>query len=272
MSKLILRAAALFFILLLLNGCSAYKWWSTNKPIEAVPSASPQQIYQAGQVAVDAGEYKVAIKNFEALEATYPFSEYSEKAHRSLIYAYFQSGDNLSTAAAADRYIRLYPRSEYVDYAFYMKGMANYTQDRGFLAKVLPMDVALRDPGTQMEAYKNFLVLVQQFPQSKYAADAKQRMIHLRELFARRELFVADFYLKRNMYVAAANRASYLIQNYSQSPSTEAALIILIQANQALGLNRSADEAMEVLRINYPSSVFLATPVVVKPVAKIVKR
>lgn len=253
----VFRIVTIVCMLVLVSGCA--KLWSSTKPVvtEGPQAATAGQMYQAGQAALDAGEYKTAIANFEALEATYPFSSYSEKAHRSLIYAYFQLSDNLAAAAAADRYIRLYPRSEYVDYAYYMKGMANYMQERGFWAKYLPMDIALRDPGTQLEAYKNFAVLIQQFPRSSYAADAKQRMTYLRDLFARREVYIAEYYMRRNMYVAAANRASYAIQNFSQSPATEQALIILVQANRALGLERSANEALEVLRLNYPNNVFL---------------
>jgi outer membrane protein assembly factor BamD len=213
-----------------------------------------KQIFTQAEEALADEDYSKAIRYYEALDSMYPFSEYSQQGMLDSIYAYLENGDTALAAATADRYIHLYPRAENVDYAYYMKGLADFDQPRGTLAKVLPMDASYRDPGTQLQAYTDFSVLVTRFPNSQYTPDARQRMLYLRNMFAQTELNVAEFYMTRKMYVAAANRTSYLIENYPQAPQTEQALVILIKADRALHLDQAADDALNVLKASYPDS------------------
>lgn len=239
------------FFLLMLIGCK--HWWSAADDEDDNPfqGMTAKQIYNEARTALSRKEYSAAIKRLEALDTVYPFNDYAESAGLELIYAYYEKEDYPSTAAAAERYIHLYPRSKHVDYAYYMKGMANFKQQRGPLANVLPMDASWRDPGTQSLAYSNFATLVQKFPHSKYKPNAEQRMIYLRNQFAQRELNTSLYYYARKLYVASAERASYLVETYPQAPSAKTALAVLYHSNLALGLKQASDDALAVYRATY---------------------
>jgi outer membrane protein assembly factor BamD len=213
-----------------------------------------KQLYTASKKEMSKEQYSSAIKHLEALETMYPFNDYAEEAEVDLIYAYYKKGEYASTAAAAERFIHLYPRAKRVEYAYYMKALANFQQNRGTLANLLPIDESWRDPGTQSQSYSDFATLIQRFPNSKYKANALQRMTYLRNLFAQRELNVSKYYFDRKMYVAATERASYLVKTYPQAPSARAALAIMYRANLAMGLKRAADDALAVYQSTYHSN------------------
>ena len=238
-------------VLFSLSACN--KWWGKDDNEENNPyqGVSAEQLFKESKQAMAKEQYSAAIKRLEALETMYPFNDYAEQAEIDLIYAYYAKDDYPSTAATADRFIHLYPRANRVDYAYYMKGLANFQQTRGALANVLPLDESWRDPGTQSQAYSDFATLVQRFPDSPYRANALQRMIFLRNVFAQRELNTANFYYDHKMYVAAAERASYLIKTYPQAPSAQQALSVLYHANMALGLKKAADDAMAIYQATY---------------------
>lgn len=212
------------------------------------------ELYQKAEQALAKKKYMTAIKYYEALDNHHPFSEYSERAMLDSIYANFEEGEYATTGAIAERFIRLFPRSKRVDYAYYMKGLSNFHQERGVFAKMLPMDESWRDPGSMLQSYNDFSTLVSRFPNSQYTPDARQRMIFLRNMFAQRELNVANFYMERKLYVAVNNRAAYLVENYPQSPQVEDALILMVKANRALGLQKPAEDALKLLQLNYPES------------------
>ncbi|OGT15862.1 MAG: hypothetical protein A3I12_04555 [Gammaproteobacteria bacterium RIFCSPLOWO2_02_FULL_38_11] len=224
----------------------------------AFKNQSSRQIFQNGEVELAKRNYYDAISHFEALEVLYPYSPYSEQAQLDLIYAYYENDDYPSATATAERFIRLYPRSRSVDYAYYMKGMAEFEQDRGWLQRVFAIDVAQRDPGISRQAFADFAELIRLYPKSTYAPDARQHMIYLKNLFARHELCVAEFYLRSEAYVAAANRANMIVQHYQGAAVMPNALEILVRAYQGLHLLEPAQKAIEVLQYNYPSWPSLA--------------
>lgn len=232
----------------MLVGCSA------SYDDDYFKKMTAKQIFNGAEEALADEDYSKAIHYYEALDSMYPFSDYSEQGLLDAIYAYYENGDVALSAATADRFIHLYPRGQHVDYAYYMKGLADFDQTRGTLSKVLPLDVSYRDPGTQLQAYSDFAILVQRYPDSPYTPDANQRMIFLRNMFAQSELNIATFYMKRKMYAAAANRSSYIVENYPQAPQTKKALVILIKADRAMGLHQAADDALQVLQTSYPHS------------------
>jgi outer membrane protein assembly factor BamD len=238
--------------LLSLTACK--HWWGgddeDDNPYQGV---SAEQLYADAKKDISREEYTAAIKRLEALDTLYPFNDYAEQAQIDLIYAYYKKEDYPSSAATAERFIHLYPRAKRVDYAYYMKALANYQQTRGALAHVFGIDDSWRDPGTQSQAYSDFATLVQKFPDSRYKANALQRMIYLRNMFAQRELNAATYYYERKMYVAATERAGYLIKTYPQAPSVQSALSVLYYANRAMGLNKAADDALIVYRATYHS-------------------
>lgn len=245
------RIHFLSLLVLVTSLSSCAKWKHDDDDNSPYKGMSAEQLYTAAQKSLKKQEYATAAKELEAVESMYPFSDYTENSQKELIYAYYMDEDYPSSAATAERFIHLYPRSKNVDYAFYMKGLANFQQTRGVFAKMLPMDESWRDPGTQSQAYVDFGTLIQRFPDSKYKANALQRMIYLRNMFAQRELNISQFYFKRKMYVAAIERSSYLVKNYPQAPSAQKALVIMYEANKALGLDKAAEDAMAVYKATY---------------------
>ncbi len=242
-----------FLVSIALISMMSCTWWGNNDDDLTGPykSMSAQQLFLESEQALKKGEYTTAINQLEALESMYPFSRYAEKAQMNLIYAYYKKEDFASAAATSERFIHLYPRASHVDYAYYMKGLANFQQVRGSFATVLPLDESWRDPGTQAQSYNDFSLLIQRFPNSRYKANALQRMIYLRNMFAQKQLNIAKFYFERKMYVAAIERANQLIKTYPQAPSAKEALVIMYRANRALGLEQAAKEAQMVYAATY---------------------
>lgn len=236
--------------LLVVLGLSACKSTSLedDSPFKGMTA---KQLYLSADEAMLKREYATAGKRLEALETLYPFSNYAEDAQLNLIYAYYENKEYASCVATADRFIHLYPRSERVDYAWYMKGLANFQQTRGLLTAIAPLDESWRDPGTQAMAYSDFTNFIQRFPNSRYKANALQRVIYLRNMFAKRELNTAQFYFQKKMYVAAAARANYLIKVYPQSPSVKPGLVILYKANLAMGLKDAAADAARIYEATF---------------------
>ena len=204
------------------------------------------------QKAVDDGNYEKAIKLYEALESRFPFGEYAAQTQLDVAYAYYKNGDPENAIAATDRFIKINPRSPGVDYAHYLKGLINYNRDIGFIDRFLPTDTSQRDPGSAKEAYNNFDELIRRFPHSKYVEDARLRMIALRNNLAMHEVHVARYYLKRKAYIAAANRASNVIENYQRTPAVPFALQVMQEAYSKLGMTEFANDAKRIYELNYP--------------------
>lgn len=238
---------------LTLSLCACKSWFQKDDDDANNPYAgmSAKQLYNEGSKLLAKEEYSSAAKRFEAMESMYPFSSYAEKAQMNLLYAYYKNEDYPLAAASAERFIHLYPRAKNVDYAYYIKAMSNFQQNRGTFAKFLPMDESWRDSGTQAEAYSDFSTLVQRFPESRYKANSLQRMIYLRNMFAQRELNTAEYYYHRARYVAAIERASYCVKTYPQAPAAQTALSILYFANNKLGLKDAATDALKVYQASY---------------------
>ncbi|NLY12883.1 MAG: outer membrane protein assembly factor BamD [Gammaproteobacteria bacterium] len=241
----------LFIALFTLLGACASKGIDEN--------LSETALYEQAQTDLEKNSYSAAISKLKALESRYPFGRYAEQAQLELIYAYYQNKEPEAVRATADRFIRLHPQHANVDYAYYMKGMASFDQDRGLLARFLPLDMSKRDPGAARDSYNEFAQLTNRYPNSRYAADAKQRMIYLRNLLAAYEVNVAHFYLKRQSYVAALNRGRYIVENFQETPAVGDGLAIMTEAYQHLALHDLAATSLETLQLNYPEHPSLAS-------------
>ncbi len=221
----------------IITGCMILSACSTTKDPEILyKGQSPLQIYTGGEQNLVAGQYDKAVSHYEGLDALYPFSQYSEQAMLDSIYAYYKAGDYATAAATAERFTHVYPANPHVDYAYYMKGVAEMIQDRPFSQRYLPMDLSLRDLVSPKKAYADFALLIEKFPNSVYVPDARQRMVYLRNLFAQRQVEIAQFYFERHAYVASANRANIALKKYPGSPSEKQALELVQKSNQALGI------------------------------------
>lgn len=243
----------LLFVYLLLSGCS----WFGEK---ADPTAgwSADQFYTEAKTALNEGNYQTAIEYFEKLQARYPFGRYAQQAQLELIYAHYRDEEPDQAIAAADRFIRTHPRHPFVDYAYYLKGLVNFNRSDSVLDRMFPNDPTRTDTATHLQAFNDFTELVQKFPNSKYAPDARQRMLFLRNNLAEYETNVADFYLRRKAYVAAVNRAKYVLENYSRTPSAERALGLMAEAYLGMGMHDLASDSLRVLQVNYPDSYYVA--------------
>lgn len=229
---------------LALAGCAA------KEPIDE--NLSEAELYRQAQQHLDEARYTSAVDTLRALESRYPFGPYAEQAQLELIFAHYKNEEPESAKAAAERFIRLHPQHPDADYAWYMKGLAYFDIDQGFMTKFLPLDMSKRDPGAARDSFNEFAQMVRRYPSSRYAPDAKARMLYLRNLLAAYEIHVARYYLKRQAYVAAANRGRYVVENMQQTPAAGDALAIMTEAYQHLGMNDLASSSLETLQLNYP--------------------
>lgn len=242
-----MRHLALVLLLLsAVTGCSMFRG-----PSENPDKWSVERFYQEAQKAMKAEDYKLAIDRFEGLISHFPFGPYAQQAQLDVAYAYYKYNQPDSAVAAADQFIKLYPRSEHVDYAYYIKGLTRFPH-WDFLERPFDLDLAQRDQKSLRDSFRDFSELTQRFPTSRYAEDARQRMIFLRNALARDEMDAARFYLQKGAYAAAANRAKYVVQHYDRTPSVPDALKVMAQAYDHLGMPKLAADARRVLELNFP--------------------
>jgi len=211
-----------------------------------------KQYYEDAQAAMDNNRFLLAIEKLQSLESRYPFGRYADQAQLELVYCYYRTIDFESSAVTAERFIRLHPDHTDLDYAYYMKGLASYSVDRGLVERFIPTDFSERDMGAARESFDDFNRLINRFPKSRYAEDARQRMIYLRNLMAAYELKAALFYMNRRAYIAAAKRATFIVENYDRTPSLADALAVMTKAYLELGLTDLASSSEQTLAYNFP--------------------
>ncbi len=223
---------------------------------------SAQKLYSEAKDNLNEGNYERAIKLFESLEARYPYGRFAQQAQIEIAYAYYKDNEPISAIAAADRFIKLHPNHPNVDYVYYLKGLVNFNDDLGILGRLSMLgardaqDMSERDPRAAREAFISFKELVTRFPESKYAPDSVARMKYLVNALASHEVHVAKYYLKREAWVAAANRAKEVLKTYPEAPAVEEALVILIFSYDKLKLTDLRDDAQRVLSLNFPNSAY----------------
>jgi len=235
------------------TGCSWFK-----DAVDETSGWSANQLYSEAKEQLAEKNYEKAIEYFEILQARYPFGRYAQQAELEIAYAYYKYDEPDLGIAAADRFIKIYPRHPNVDYAWYLKGLINYNRGKSIIERYLPQEPAERDTATMRAAFDDFSQLIKLYPNSIYAIDAAQRIVHLRNNMAEYEIHVADYYMRRKAYVAAANRGEYVIENYQRTPAVPDALVIMTRAYRKLGVDELADDALRVLRLNYPDNPAIA--------------
>jgi outer membrane protein assembly factor BamD len=236
----------------LLGGCGIL-----GKEYDETEGWTAAEIYNKAARELDSANYKRAIELYQKLETRYPFGRYAMQGQLDVAYAHYRAEQPEAALAAADRFIKLYPQNPYVDYAYYLKGVVNYNRSVGFLDRFVPIDTSQRDPGSALDAFEDFAELVRRFPDSKYAEDARQRMLYLRSNLAKNEVHVARYYMERGAYIAAANRAQYVIERYQRTSAVEDALEILVDAYERLGKDQLAADAQRVLTMNRQAGRFI---------------
>jgi len=236
---------------LILSGCSG-----NDDKYDETRDWSADKLYSEAKDELMSGNYKKAIGYYEKLEARYPYGKLAQQAQLEVGYAHFKDKDPVSALAAADRFIKLHPNHPNVDYAYYLKGLVNFNEDLGLFGGISGQDLSERDPKAARESFEAFKELMTRFPDSRYTPDAISRMRYLVNAMATNEVRTAEYYLRRQAYVAAVNRAQFVVTNYQQSPAVEQALIVLVKAYDAMGLTELRDDTDRLLKLNFPSTKF----------------
>ena len=252
MEKLTIRVALLAAILGL-TGCS-----SSEADIDKVPDRSAQALFVDARESLDNGLYQKAIQILSAIDSRFPFGPISHQVQLDLLYAYYKTGNAEQGIALADRFLRLNPTHPNVDYVYYMRALINVATEENLFQDLAGIDRSDRDPTASREAFNDLRKIVDEFSESKYAADARKRMQAIKSRLAKYELTVAQFYFKREAYISAANRARYIVEYYSPSEEVEQALEMMVQCYQALGLEDLKKNAKQVLAANYPENTLLS--------------
>lgn len=254
--SLLTQARRLILLLLasaLISGCSPKR--KSNGIDPNLANQQVQELYTKAKRALDAGNYSFAIEYYRALEAAFPFGEYTEQAKLDMIFAFDKTQQIEKAIEASDNFISLYPTHKNVDYAYYMKGVASFEKKTGRVDRFIKgSNGSVRDPKPLNDSMQAFDELLKRYPDSIYADDAKQRIVYLRNALAERELAVAQFYYDNETYVAAVNRCKHIVYRYETSPAVEGALKLMEKAYVEMGLNDLAKSTHAILLENFPNN------------------
>jgi len=234
---------------LLTTGC--------RKDREYEDERTASELYEDAKKSLDNQAWDRAILTYKQLQTRYPFGRYTEQSMLDLSYAYYKAREPENALSNLNRFIRTYPTHPNVDYAYYLKGLVNFEENMGFLERMMPNRVHDRDQSAARDAFNDFNELIRRYPDSRYVADARQRMVFLRNNLAAYEVGVANYYMRRKAYVAAASRARYALENYPGTPENADALVVMHKAYTELQLPELADGAMQVLETNYPDNYYV---------------
>ena len=235
-------------------GCSSLDWDPTK-------DWTVEKFYSEAHEKMEDGNYEEAIKTYEKLLSRFPYGRYAEQSQLEIAYSYYKSEEPALGVAAVDRFLRQYPTHPNADYAYYLKGVINFSGERDLVGSWFggkDDDLADRDQKSLRDAYNAFRELVDRYPKSRYAEDARKRLTFLFNIQARHEVRVAQFYYERKAYVAAVNRCKYALENYPRSPSIEQALALQAKSYKMMGLDSLMGDTLRVLRMNFPTSPYIA--------------
>ena len=238
---------------LLITGCA------NDRDKDETDGWSETKLYSEATEKLNDNDFAKCGTYFDKLEARFPFGPYSQQAQINAAYCYWKASEQAQALVAVDRFIKLHQGSPNLDYAFYLKGLITFNDDLGFLGKFTGQDLSERDPKAAREAFEAFRVVVERFPNSKYAPDALDRMRYIVNSLAEADVIVARYYFQRGAYLAAANRAQLVLRDYDRAPAMEEALYILIKSYERLGMADLSADAIRVFNLNFPDSQMLLT-------------
>lgn len=247
------RVVLILLLLPVLAGCG---WFKAKKdPVETLPV---DQLYSKSREALDDGNYASAGRMYMRLIARFPFGPETEQAQLDLAYAQYKAGRPEDAVSTLNRFIRTFPTHKHIDYAYYLKALVNFQKENILMERIARLDMTSREMTGTTQSFNDFADLIRRYPASRYAADARQRMVHLRNLLARHELGVGLYYLRRGAYVAAAKRGQFVIENYPQSMYTDDALALMAQSYTKLGEDKLAADTKRILVANDPEHPWLS--------------
>lgn len=237
-----------------MSACSMFR--SKKETIDTMPV---EKLYSTAHDSLVHADYAASTKAYQRLIARFPSGDYNEQAQLDLAYSQYKDNQPDDAYSTVNRFIKTYPTHKHVDYAYYLRGLINFDRTGGFIERVFQRSEtqARRDQGYNLQAFDDFSELTRRFPDSAYSADARQRMIYLRNVLAQFEINVAEFYLRNKAFIASADRAQYVIEHYQQAPQTGDALAILTRSYIGLERPQLADQTRKVLAQNYPNHPYL---------------
>ena len=241
----ILVICSLVLSIVLLSSCSNNEELPDERLLE-------KDLYDSSQTRLRNGNFSNAIASLEALERRFPFGRYAEQAQAELIYAYYMNFEFEAARSAAERFITLHPRHPHAAYAYYLRGLAAFTDDSGVFSKYFESDLSKRDIQTAEQSFDDLSEFLARYPESPYASHAKQRMIYLKNILARHEIYIAEFYMDRKAYIAAIGRARFVIEHMPDTPQIPEALSILVRAYDYLKYEDLKNKNLTILQTNYP--------------------
>ncbi|WAC75962.1 outer membrane protein assembly factor BamD [Roseateles sp. SL47] len=219
--------------------------------------ANLEKLYEEAKEDMMSGSYDRAIKTLERIEGRAAGTTLGQQAQLDLAWANYKSGERVQAVAVLDRFIKLNPSSAALDYALYMKGLVNFNDDLGLFGRIARQDISERDQQAARDSMQAFKQLVEQFPDSKYAPDARTRIDYITNSLAAYEVHVARYYYNRGAYLAAANRAQAALLEFQNAPALEEALYLMVRSYDKLGLNQLRDDSERVLKSSFPDSGYL---------------
>jgi outer membrane protein assembly factor BamD len=255
-------ALKVLMVLVLAVTMSACSWFRHNgDPLDTLPLPL---LYAKAHNDMIHSDYSAAEKAYQRLIARFPSGPFNEQAQLELAYTQYKNNKPDDAYSTINRFIKANPLNPHVDYAYYLRGLINFDRTSGVIERAFASEQVgaqtRRDQGYNLKAFDDFAELSRRFPDSAYSADARQRMIYLRNVLAQFEINVAKFYLRNKAYVASADRAQYVIEHYQESPQAGDALAILCRSYLSLNQKQQAEQVRQVLALNYPNHPYLKDP------------
>jgi outer membrane protein assembly factor BamD len=251
-----MKILVILLSIVLTSGCGRF-----NKE-DDYSDANAQELYDAARKSMSGKRYETAVEILRTLEAKYPYGKFAQQAQIDTIYVYYMSDQPGLALAAADRFIKLNPTHDSVDYAYYLKGLVSYEEDKTMLGRMMGQDdLSDRDASSIQRSLSAFEELIRLFPDSQYGPEARKRAKYLRNALAKNEIAVAKYYYSREAFVAVVNRAKGVIESYSSTPSIEQALALMMFSYTQMGFNDLSDDTRRILQLNFPNSNYLTMKV-----------
>jgi outer membrane protein assembly factor BamD len=251
-----LKFALILPLLLALGACSIFH----HGPRQTLNNMTVEQLYQRAHSMSEDGNWSNAEAVYQKLIARFPYGAYNEQSQIELAYAQYKDGKPEDAYATINEFIKTFPTQQHIAYAYYLRGLINFDRTGSGIQKLAKISPSRFDQGYALQSFDDFNTLIARFPDSRYAADARQRMVYLRNQLAQGELNVAEFYLQRKAYVAAADRAKYIVEHYQRAPQVADALAVMAKSYHKLGQQQLSEQTAQVLKLNYPNHPYLSHP------------
>jgi outer membrane protein assembly factor BamD len=227
-----------------LAGCAGHHKPQVKE--EAYTERPVDLLYRAGAQRLDQRRWSEAVDYFAEVERQHPYSEWSRRAILMQAYAHYEANQYDDALSDADRFIQLYPGSPSAAYAFYLKSVCYFEQI---------MDVG-RDQGSTRNALAALREVVQRYPKTAYARDAKVKIDMVNDQLAGKEMAIGRWYLNQGQPLAAIGRFKTVIDRYQTTSHTPEALYRLVEADLTLGLTDEAKRNGAVLGYNFPGDAW----------------